>query len=175
MKHPPILRLLATLLLALTATAASAYYYDFEVGGIYYNKNSDGTSVSVTYKDYNYNSYSGSVTIPSQVTYNGKTYSVTAIGYQAFTCCPGLNSVKIPNSVTEIGSSAFSCSSLTSVTIGNSVTSIGSYAFLKCSSLTSVTIPNSVTSIGSGAFSKCNSLTTVTIGNSVTSIGYQAF
>ena len=97
MKHPPILRLLATLLLTLTATAASAY--DFEVDGIYYNKNSDGTSVSVTYKDKdsNYNSYSGSVTIPSQVTHSGTPYSVTKIGSNAFFKCSGLTSVTIPN------------------------------------------------------------------------------
>ena len=174
MKHPPILRLLATLLLTLTASAASAY--DFEVDGIYYNKNSDGTSVSVTYKDSNYNSYSGSVTIPSQVTHSGTPYSVTEIGRNAFIKCTGLTSVDIPNSVTEIGFSAFSdCSGLTSVTIGNSVTSIGNYAFSGCSGLKSVTIPNSVTEIGAGAFKYCSGLTSVTIGNSVTSIGNEAF
>ena len=82
----------------------------------------------------------------------------------------------IPNSVTSIGSSAFSqCSNLTSVTIPNSVTSIGSSAFFRCSSLTSVTIPNSVTYIGSGAFDECSSLTSVTIPNSVTSIEFGAF
>ena len=59
--------------------------------------------------------------------------------------------------------------------IPNSVTSIGSSAFSSCSSLTSITIPNSVTNIGSSAFSGCSSLTSVTIGNSVTSIGYDAF
>ncbi len=50
---------------------------------------------------------------------------------------------------------------MTSVTIGNSVTSIGSSAFSGCSSLTSVTIGNSVTSIGSDAFSGCSQLNKV--------------
>ncbi len=72
------------------------------------------------------------------------------------------NSV-IPNSVTSIGSWAFSgCSGLTRITIPNSVTSIGSRAFSGCSGLTSITIPNSVTSIGISAFGGCSGLTSVT-------------
>ena len=46
----------------------------------------------------------------------------------------------IPDSVTSIGSGAFSgCSGLTSVTIPDSVTSIGDYAFYGCSRLMNVT------------------------------------
>ena len=69
--------LAVTSVLLLGAATASAY--DFEVNGIFYNKN-DGNTVSVTYKNYNYNSYDGAVTIPTSVTYYGKTYSVTSIG-----------------------------------------------------------------------------------------------
>ena len=70
-----------------------------------------------------------------------------------------MTSVTIPNSVTSIGSSAFSgCRSLTSITIPNSVTSIGGHAFCACSSLTSITIPNSVKKIYSSAFSGCSKL-----------------
>ncbi len=73
--------------------------------------------------------------------------------------CTTLTSVAIPNSVTEIGASAFrGCSGLTSVTIPSSVVSIGDYAFRGCSGLTSVTIPNSVTSIGHYAFEDCTGL-----------------
>lgn len=62
-------------------------------------------------------------------------------------------SITIPNSVTSIGTSAFtSCGRLTSITIGSGVTSIDEYAFSNCTSLTSIDIPNSVTSIGHGAF-----------------------
>ena len=66
----------------------------------------------------------------------------------------------IPNSVTSIGSSAFSgCAGLTSVTIGDRVTTIGEGAFFGCTGLTSVVISSSVTSIGYETFRNCTKLT----------------
>ena len=170
---------LFTLLLALVATTA-LWAEDFEVDGIYYKILTDKTNeVEVTYRgadeDSYSNEYSGSVTIPQTVTYNGTTYSVTSIGSWAFYDCTSLTSITIPQ-ITSIGDYAFYyCRSLTSITIPNSVTSIGSSAFTYCSGLTSITIPNSVTTIGDRAFYYCSSLTSVTIGNSVTSIGDKAF
>lgn len=137
----PKLALRTLALLVAMLSAASSFAYDFEVDGIYYNKN--GNEATVTYRgsystSYS-NEYSGNVVIPSTVTYNGTTYTVTSIGNSAFYECSSLTSVTIPNSVTSIDAGAFSnCSGMTSVTIGNSVTTIGSYAFYMCSGLTSV-------------------------------------
>ena len=157
---------LAMLLLTLVTLTASAY--DFMVDGIAYAYNNDGTSVSVTSDGYS--NYSGEIIIPEEVSYKGKTYSVTAVGYYAFSYCSELTSVTIPNSVTSIGNQAFcQCSALTSASIGNSVTYIGDEAFYG-SGLTSVTIPNSVTYIGDGAFAYCTGLTSINIPSSVTHI-----
>lgn len=167
--------LLLLLALLLPATASA---HDFVINGIYYLKN--GSEATVTYKGdspwgHN-NTYSGNVTIPTTVTYNGTTYSVSSIGNHAFRLCSGLTSVTIPNSVSTIGDFAFSgCSGLTRVTIPNSITSIGYQVFENCSGLTNITIPNSVTSIGDWAFRDCSGLTSVEIPNSVTSIGEFAF
>ena len=118
----------------------------------------------------------GNITIPATITNGENTYTVTSIGNLAFSECPGLTSVYIPDSVTSIGIGAFvACSGLTSVDIPDGVTSIGDFAFSECSGLTSVTIPGSVTSIGDRAFSKCSGLTSVTIPDGVTSIGDSAF
>ena len=97
------------------------------------------------------------------------------IGNWVFHCCP-FTSITIPDSVTEIGSSAFeSCNSLANITIPNSVTEIGSTAFQYCKSLENITIPNSVKRICWGAFGDCTSLTSITIPDSVTEIGEYAF
>ena len=168
MKNLKQFLLISVLLLA----GLGAKAYDFEAGGIYYNKTSDST-VEVTRGN---NEYSGSVTVPSSVKYNNKTYSVTAIGYNAFNYCTRLTSIKIPNSVTAIGYETFrGCTGLTSIEIPNSVTSIGSWAFYGCTGLTNVTIDNGVTFIGGYAFSGCTGLTSVDIPNSVTSIEGNAF
>lgn len=155
--------------------------YNFKVNGLCYNYNEDGISVTLTYEGANphgtnYPNLNSDLNIPESVTFNGNTYSVTAIGDYAFEFCTNLYSVNIPNSVTTIGVGAFhGCNCMDIVNIPNSVTSIGNIAFYGCYDLISVTIPNSVTSIGDNVFNACTGLISVTIPNSVTSIGYQSF
>ena len=107
---------------------------------------------------------SGALIIPSSVSYNGETYSVTSIGENAFYHCDGLTSVTIPNSIFSIGRNAFeNCTGMTSVSISNSVTSIGISAFYGCSGLLSINIPSSVTSIEFSAFYGCSNLSSITV------------
>lgn len=138
--------------------------YDVLLDGIYYDLNlaekqaivtkREGASIS--------NPYSGDVTIPSSITINEVTYTVTSIADYAFMLSYNLNSVSLPNTITRIGEAAFSGCSLTSIDIPNSVSRIDGAAFADCVGLTSITIPSSVTSIGHGFVSGCSSLKYVT-------------
>ena len=133
--------------------------------------------------DYTAYSYIGITITPSRVFGNEDLItgvkliipdSVTSIGDWAFYNCGNLNSIILPNDLTEIGANAFNESSLTSIIIPSNVTTIGNGAFSNSSSLTSVTIPDSVISIGQSVFFQTG-LTSVTIPSNVTSIGDHAF
>lgn len=101
--------------------------------------------------------------------------SVTEIGKSAFHGRTVLTSIEIPDSVTEIGDCAFQgCTRLTSVEISDSVTEIGCYAFA-CCGLTNIVIPDSVTNIGDSAFNNCTGLTNVEIHSSEIEFGRSVF
>ena len=108
------------LLFSLLLGVLSAWAYDVEVDGIFYNLDKENKTASVA--PY---SYTGAVVIPETISVDGTAYSVTSLGDECF----------------------YHCTSLTNITIPNSVNSLRKQFFYECSSMTSITIPNSVTSI----------------------------
>ncbi len=107
-------------------------------------------NINVSENNKNYKSIDGNL-----YSKDGRTLIQYAIGKTetAFT---------IPDSVTNIGSSAFwGCYSLTSITLPDCLTSIGQYAFYGCEYLRSINIPNGVTNIDQNAFAGCALLTSV--------------
>ena len=148
--------------------------FSFMSEGIYYSITGSNT-VEVTYGDKDYNSYSGSVNIPETVTHDGTTYTVTAIGSNAFRKCSDLTGVSIPKTVTKIGYFGFyDCTKLTSVIIPNSVKNLGHDAFAR-TGLKSVSIPNTVTYMGSECFYYCSQLSQITLSNAITQIDMRNF
>ena len=98
------------------------------------------------------------------------------VSLQGSDYCYSLESITIPNSVTEIGASAFErCYSLKSITIPNSVTEIKNNTFSLCTALTSISLPKTFTMNASNCFSRCYSLQQITLSESVISIGENAF
>ncbi|MBR5725158.1 MAG: leucine-rich repeat protein [Muribaculaceae bacterium] len=172
MKNCYLLKLFVLTLCLWCAMSASAY--DFAAGGFYYNIKGSN-QVEVTYENSDYASYSGVVNIPSQVTYNGTTYTVSSIGYQAFTLST-ITQVTIPNTVTRIGSNAFRiCKSLEKVTMTDAVTQILSQAFEGCRKLKEINLSENLENLPFSCFSWCDSLKSITLPHSLKTIGSGAF
>ena len=181
--------------------------------GLYYSLNEDGSSWSVTgARDL----LSGDVIIPA--TYKGLPVTGIAarafenenslrnadilgenletVGDGAFKSCINLKSVRIPASVTEIGTAAATettgafedCAALEKVTFEeNAVLNIiGNRTFADCASLKEITIPSSVTAMGYastdyageiGVFTACTALEKIAFenGSRLESLGNSAF
>ena len=84
---------------------------------------------------------------------------ITSIAYLSFSGYTKLTSVQIPDSVTDIGASAFdNCTALSDMTLPKNLKTLGWLAFAGCSSLKTLTMPASLTEGGGSAFSKCTGL-----------------
>ena len=183
--------LVATLLLALPLSTANAATKStsFIVDDLKYLVNNDGKTVTVTYlfsSPPRYVNIPSSISIPSSVSYNGISYTVTSIGHLAFEGVTKLNKVTIPTTVTSISTSSFAgCTGIVSFQVSSGNTIYDSRDNCNAIIITATNelltgckntiIPNSVISIGVSAFFGCSGLTSVTIPNSVTTIGQQAF
>lgn len=98
------------------------------------------------------------VTIPKTVTINNVKYQVTGIAAKTFKNSKKLQTVVIPDTVTEIGTGSFEgCKKLKSVTIGKNVTSIGKNAFKNCKNLKKITVKSTkLKKVGKGALTGIN-------------------
>ena len=131
------------------------YGYDFKVDNIYYRKTGANT-VSVSYYLRWYDSYTGEVTIPLTVTYDGTTYNVTGITDYAFN--GELPDSKLNSNGTDLRVAG---NGLKRVTVGNNVNTIGNEAFGYNNRLASVTLGTGVTSIGANMFTECSNLAAI--------------
>jgi len=127
----------------------SAYSYDFEVDGIYYDVESlpemtcciSGGKPELT-----------SVTLPSSVTLNGRVLKVLRVKENAWNGNVTLSSVELSEGLDSIAPSAFEgCVKLESLNLG-SVKGIAKKAFYGCEALKDITLPGSLLWIGENAF-----------------------
>lgn len=147
--------------------------------------------------------YSGSyssmaeITVPATVSYEGKTYRVTAIaaeafyfnmkttsvtlpdgletiGGSAFFFASGIKTLHIPDSVKTIGAMAFNYVSNAALNIPASIEFIGDSAF-SGSGVVGGDFPEGLTYIGEKAFLNCKGLTAITLPSTVETYGANIF
>ena len=154
-----------------------------EASDFTYTINDDGNTCTIT----GYKGSNNSITIPERI----YSYTVTAIGDDAFFDYTNFTNITIPNSVTTFGESAFlRCGNLKTVNYDGDIESwlnisfynYGSSPLLNGASLyfngelvTDVVLPNTITWINDYVFCGCTSITSITIPNGVTTFGEGAF
>ena len=139
--------------------------------GVAYELNDDSTAYvvvglcNVTTKD---------IVLPKSI--GGR--DVVGIKAYAFKGYDNIESVSIPESMTNIGDYAFyGCSTLNKITFAKNskLTTIGEYAFTDCVSIATITLPNSLKVIGANAFERCNGIKQIAIPKSVETLSANAF
>ena len=139
----------------------------FTSGDYTFKMNEDEASVTLTAAG----NISGVVTVPSTVVYEGKEYTVTAIGNQAFSGKAGVTALSLPNTVTTIGYQAFmNMTGLTSFVMPDSVTTLGYGTFYACSNLETVKLSKNLTGTMQTTFAYCSKLKNCVIPEGVTTL-----
>ncbi len=118
------------------------------------------------------------VVIPTDVSHDGKTYTVTHLAGWMFQNKP-IKSVKLPEKMTTFEWAVFeNCTNLTAIELPSSLKWIGNYCFNECTNLAEIIIPDGVTYIGDKAFQACKALNNgqeLRIPDSVNTLGTNAF
>lgn len=122
-----------------------------------------------------------SFTLPSTITDNNTTYTLTAIGNAFSNTYNDINtrlrSISIPSTVTSIEASAFAgCTNLVGVNIYGQISSIGSGAFQGCTSLYAFDFSCiTATQLSENCFAGCTSLTEAILPEGMLYVNYEAF
>ena len=102
--------------------------------------------------------------------------SVTEIGASAFKRCKYLTEVNIPAGVTVIKASTFAgCRQLVQTHLPEGLISVEAAAFNGCYSLEQIDLPHGLEFIGNLAFAGCRNLKTLEMPDSLTEMGREAF
>lgn len=149
----------------------------FVSGNYLYTMLADGT-VSIGHA--NTSVPTASVTLPSSVSYGGKSYTVSAITARGFAGNTALTKVTLPKSIKAIGEEAFKGATLLNacnMSAATSITTIPNGCFMDCPKLvwSNTKFPSTLTSLGSSSFRNCTSLRQVTLPASVTQVGSYAY
>ncbi|MBO5250217.1 MAG: leucine-rich repeat protein, partial [Muribaculaceae bacterium] len=142
----------------------------FEVNGIWYNIDEYGNTKAVM--NPSGDAYSGAISIPATIEYDGKVYPVTAIDAEAFANAINVTSITIEDSdqpltigasATEISAmsndstSVFGDCMLDSVYVGRNL-SYQDAPFANISTLKKVTLGGKVTTMGGAMFAGCENI-----------------
>ena len=124
--------------------------------------------------------YSGTISIPETIIYDGKKYIVRKVGSYAFNCQNDLQSIYVPRTVTEIEShAAIKAEKLNRVNVadGSQLVTIGEEAFKWCTGLKRFTFDgtSSLKTIKDYAFFRCSVLNNFVMPNTTLSVGNSAF
>lgn len=96
---------------------------------------------------------------------------VESIADGAFSGCLTLDSIALPEGVTEVGAAFMHCANLRHIALPRSLKRIGNMAFYFCTRLASVSLPQGLEEIGNSAFAGCNALKAISIPKQVGHIG----
>ena len=101
--------------------------------------------------------------------------TVTAIADYAFSAVEGLDSVRVPSTITTIPIEGFIRSSVKEVILPSNLTRINQLAFYQCASIESIVLPQSLEVLDASSFGYCTSLKSIDIPELCTQIGALSF
>ena len=113
--------------------------------------------------------YDSLINIPSTVTHDDVTYTVTSIDIEAFYYQRGLCVVNLPPTIETIDSGAFYLSSLAEITLQEGLQRINSSGF-RNTLIREINLPQSILHIGTISFGGCQRLQNITIPGNITKI-----